>query len=247
MKARALGLGFVGCAALFIAALSPRPVTAAIPPPAGGIKQQLIQHYRSLQTFQATINSVTTLQPTNGSQPNVIQSTIKIVYKKPNLVRITTEGLTGGGEVISNGKTLFTFAAMANQYTEQPAPADIGERFIGPLKSGPNLKATGHTVIDGAPVDIYTGMAATKGVPTQYTLYVDRSADLIRRLILRIPRLSGPQGANFHLTVQQDYTQQVLNKPVPASQFQFTPPSGAQKGAPGDVGALTGMFGVPNQ
>ncbi len=236
----ALGAGAALFTALAAGTASPgvaAPKTAGSPP----VFQKLLAKYRALKSYQATIKTLVVLQPTNGSKPNVIDSTMNLSYKSPNLGRMDIQGLMGGGMMVSDGTTLYTYSALTNQYSSQTAPKALLNSLMGPIQHLTSLSPAGKATIDGAPAAEYKG--AGRG-GSMFELYIDQKTQLIRRLIVRNPHLPGPQGESFRMTTTADYLAQKLNPVLDPGMFRFTPPAGAEKGSAGMMPSILGAPGA---
>jgi len=215
----------------------------AAPGQSSSLYKRLMSRYEQLGTYQATIQSLTTLQPVNGTKPNTIDSTLNVSYKAPNLFRIDAQGLMGGGTRVSDGKTLYTYSAMLNQYSAEAAPKDLFSELMAATADAPAMKAVGRAVIDRVATTQYSGSSATAHGAITYDVYINDASRLIQRIVIREPALPGPQGADFHLILREDYVTQKLNPVLPANLFHFDPPAGAQKADSAQIPSITGYPG----
>lgn len=212
--------------------------------------QHLLARLSSLKTYQATIHSTISLVPINGQgRPNTINSVETVVYEHPNKLSMKSEGLMGGMQLVSNGKIEYQYSALANQYTEKPAPGNLFQALFGKTSSSGNLHVVGKSVVDGVPVTILKGTASTAQGPAQTTLYIGQKDNLLHRFRAALPHLPGQQGSSFRMVIEQDFTHQVVDAPVPGSAFQFTPPANSTKvsslGFGGQGGSGPGLPGLP--
>ncbi len=219
-------------------------VVSAAPIAAGGSSlQTALKHYSSSVSYQATVTTTTTLQPLNGSQPNVINSTMSLAYKAPNLMRVQTAGLMGGTTVVSDGKTMSSYLAMTNQYMVMPAPKRSLSSFIMSTYSPSATKLAGHASIGGKVLDKYITSSRLQGQAATTTIYVDPAAHTVNRITIVIPKISGPQGGGVKVSTEEDFQAQRFNPSLPASLFRFTPPAGAQRGSGAGLPTILGMPG----
>ena len=220
--------------------------SASIAAPAvGGVSslQAALKHYSSSASYQATVKTTTTLQPLNGSQPNVINSTMSLAYKAPNLMRVQTAGLMGGTMVVSDGKTLSSYLAMTNQYMVSPAPKKTLSSYIMASYSPSTTKLAGRAIINGKTLDKYVSSTRLQGQPAITTIYVDPAAHTVNRITIVIPKISGPQGGGVKVSTEEDFQAQRFNPVLATSLFHFTPPAGAQRGSGAGLPTILGMPG----
>ena len=216
----------------------------AAPVATGGSSLQMaLKHYSSSASYQATVKTSTTLQPLNGSQPNVINSTMSLAYKAPNLMRVQTAGLMGGTMVVSDGKTLSSYLAMTNQYMVSPAPKRTLSSFIMASYNSGSTKLVGHTSIGRKTLDKYVSSTRLQGQPAVTTIYVDPAAHTVNRITIVIPKISGPQGGGVRISTEEDFQAQRFNPVLAASLFHFTPPNGSS--ARLRSGAADQFLGMP--
>lgn len=107
--------------------------------------ESLTKNAKSFQ-MKMTMNVRMTM---SGGSPNAsgggnmnMTTTMNIAMVKPNKIRVETKSSqmpAASMTIVSNGKTLWTYNGMLNQYTETPAPADLskfnlpqGNGFINP-------------------------------------------------------------------------------------------------------------------
>lgn len=225
-----------------VAVLSVVSVIATVAHAADGqaLYQQTLAKYRTLTSYTATIKSNTILQPIDGSTPNTVQSTMSVQFKKPNFLHVNEEGLMGGGTMVSDGKTMWGYSALTNEYGSHPAPKDLLGVALGGIRDMSGLHNAGQQVIDGKPTTHLAGNLSSRAGPTTVDVFVDNSTKLLRRVVVHVPHLPGAQGASFRMTVTYDYLAQALNTSVPSKLFKFLPPAGAEKAASGSLPALTG-------
>src|SRR5579883_79472 len=210
------------------------------------VYQRMIAKLHSLKTYQATISATLTLQPTNGQgQGNTINSTETILYKNPNKLALKMQGMMGGILIVSNGKTIYQYSGLTNQYTAKPAPTNLLSSIVANAGFNDKLRTVGSTAINGVPVTELKGSTTTAQGPVQTTLYIGTRDALPYRIVATMAHLPGQQGAAFRMISEQSFTNQKVNVPVPESAFHFVPPANATKvtslggfGGPGASGAI---------
>jgi outer membrane lipoprotein-sorting protein len=207
------------------------------------VYKHLVSRYGALKSYQATIQSVAILQPVNGSKPNTIDTTLNVSYEAPNLFRIDAQGLMGGGVRVSDGKTLYTYSAMLNQYTTEPAPKKALSELISLLASAPALDRVGQEIVNGVQTTQYAGTSATDHGKLRYEVFIDSKTQLIQRLVITGSALPGPQGSEFRLILREDYTSQKLNPKLTRNLFHFAPPPGAERSQTAQMPSIMGIPG----
>ncbi|HEX5323162.1 MAG TPA: DUF2092 domain-containing protein, partial [Capsulimonadaceae bacterium] len=127
-----------------------------------GAYQRMVAKLHSLKTYKATIHGKLTLQPANGrGAANTITSVETVLYKSPNKLSIKAQQMMGGLLIVSNGKTIYQYSGLANQYTANPAPANLLGTIIANAGSAHSFKQVGTTQIDGVSVAELKGTSST--------------------------------------------------------------------------------------
>ena len=197
--------------------------------------ERILAPYLALNSYQATIRSTTVLQPVNGSKPNVIDGTVDVAYKAPNLFRVDMKGLLGGGLRISDGTSLYTYSALTNQYSVETAPKYPLRELMAQVGDAVNLLPRGQVLIDGQAAREYDGTTAAVGAGARIQVFVNTRSGLLERIVISEKSLPGPRGANFHLTMTEDYVAQRLNPSLAPNLFRFVAPDGAQESPAGQI------------
>ena len=211
--------------------------------------QRMVATLDSLKTYQATVHSTISIQPVTGQgRPNTVNSVETIVYERPNKLSVKAVGLMGGMQMVSDGKAMYQYSSLANQYTQKPAPASLLRQLLynGAASS---FKQVGTTALNGIPVIELAGTQSTPQGSAKTTLYIGTEDHLPYRIRVVLPHLPGQEGSAFRMVSVQDFSNQRVNMPVPMSAFRFTPPANSTKvsslGFSGQTGSMAGMPGLP--
>jgi outer membrane lipoprotein-sorting protein len=211
--------------------------------------QRMVATLNALKTYQATVHSTISLQPVSGQgRPNTISFVETIVYERPNKLSVKAVGGMGGMQMVSDGKVMYQYSSLANQYTQRPAPANLLRQVLynGAASS---FKQEGTTTLNGIPVIELAGTRSTPQGRAKTTLYVGTKDHLPYRIRVVLPHLPGQEGSAFRMVSVQDFSNQRVNIPVPMSAFRFTPPANSTKvsslGFGRQTGSAMGMPGLP--
>lgn len=232
---------------LLAAALS---VAIAAPSPAAtDAYHRMVAKLHSLKSYQATVNARLTYGSVSGGQPTSMKWVDKVLYKSPNKLSVTFVGFMGGLKVVSDGRTMYTYSPLANQYSEHPAPANLLDSVLTTSTVGIRLKEVGSSSINGVPVSVLKGTTPTAQGNVDTTYYIRKSDNLPRRIIVTM-HVSGPQGQSFRVVNEQDFATQKTNTTISNSAFRFTVPAGATKspnlgGMSTGGGPAAGLPGLP--
>ena len=212
--------------------------------------QRLLSRLDSLKTYQGTIHSTITLEPISGQgRPNTMKFVETVIYEHPNKLSVQAQGLMGGIQLVSDGKTLYQYSALANQYTEKPAPANLFKALFARSSPSGNPRPAGTGSVDGVPVRILKGSALTPQGEAETTFYIGQKDNLLHRFRVVLPHLPGQQGSSFRMVTQEDFMNQVIDAPVSSSAFQFAPPANSTRVSSfafgGQSGSATGLPGLP--
>lgn len=233
MKSRSFMLAFAA-AALAVSALPGTSLAqgAAAPPPAGsaaapqicqGVADTVVA---SVQTFynQTTTFSSDFTQTYKVKQYNQTKTSAgHVIFNKPGKMDWTYKD-PAGNRVVSDGTTVWVYEAANKQMYQQAVaqaqyPAalafltgqgQLAKLFNFKLCTGVEMQFPGGSVLVGTPV---TPTAAYEKV----LFYVDSATSQVRRVLI----LDGQGNTN-----RFDFVTPVVNQPVPATQFVFTPPPG---------------------
>lgn len=227
------------------------PALASARSAPGNSYQSMVAKLDSLKTYQATVHSTISLQPVNGQgRPNTIHSVETIIYERPNKLSVKAEGLMGGMQVVSNGKTMYQYSALANQYTAKPAPANLLRVILGNgAGREADFKEVGTSTVDGVPVVEMKGTQSTPQGLAETMLYIGEANHLPYRAVFVLPHLPGQEGSAFRMVTTQDFTSEKVNAAVPSSAFRFVPPANSIRVSSlafgGQGGAGGGFPGLP--
>ncbi len=124
-------------------------VGAGSGPSAEQILKNMENVTKNAKSYQMKVNATVKVTMSGGGAANApsgggmnMNTTMNMAMVKPNKMRMESKNSQMPGAnmtVVSNGKTLWTYNGMLNQYTEKPAPADLtkmnlsqGGGFINP-------------------------------------------------------------------------------------------------------------------
>jgi outer membrane lipoprotein-sorting protein len=209
----------------------------------------MIAKLHSLKTYQVTIQDTTVLDSGAGTKPRTLNSTGQIKYVKPNLIDAELTGVLGGGKLVSDGKTEYTYSELANQYSTQPAPADYTRGLLGGT-SGKGVAWTlaGTSTVGAIPVTDMTGLLSTPQGKATVTLSVGRKDFLPYKIVSVLPKFTSPRGGTLQVTRTQTFSDIKTNRSIALSAFKFTPPSDATKASsPGQLAGGLGFGGDAGQ
>lgn len=204
---------------LTFGAQSARAASAA--PTANQVAARVQAFYDQTRTFQASFQQDYYIKAYNKWK----HSTGRVVFEKPGKMSWTYSE-PNGNRVVSNGSVLKVYEKDKNQMYEQPLdksqyPAalafllgrgDLTKTFNLRLLDSARMKFEGGYVLEGSPKE---ATAAYQKV----LFYVDAGTAQVRRMLIL-----DAQGNKNMFTFQNP----AVNIPVPASEFNFTPPPNTQ-------------------
>lgn len=246
--------------AAMVAALTPMRAPANAATNVRGILEQMSLAQQKLKTLRLHQVMTSTMSP-SGSM------VVDLSVQKPNKVHMEMRMGKAAKPIsiaVCDGKTLWRYDGMANQYIVQPPPKDF-ENMLSPIPmSGSKMKeyldraSKGATLVGTESihgVSAYVVKLAQPGVATK--LWIGQKDLQIHRAVLDttvrtrkmleerakqmkqpVPKMKGPVITTVEITNIQ------IDKPIPASVFTFTPPPGARKATMPPPGA-GGMPGAP--
>ncbi|HVY48313.1 MAG TPA: outer membrane lipoprotein carrier protein LolA [Minicystis sp.] len=205
---------------LFVAAFAPRDVLAA-GPTAEEIGQRVQAFYDSTKTFKATFQQTYTIKVQGVKKV----SSGKVIFEKPGKMSWTYNA-PNGNRVVSDGNVIKVYEKENEQMYETnvkgsqyPAAlaflmgkGQLTKDFTLRLLDASKMQFEGGWVLEGTPKD------ATPAYQ-KVLLYVDGGTNQVRRALI----LDAQGNRN-----RFDFSSPVVNQPVPASEFQFTPPPGTK-------------------
>lgn len=194
---------------------------AAAGPTANDVADRVQKFYDKTRTFQADFKQEFTVKMHNQKKT----SDGRVVFEKPGRMSFTYRQ-PNGNRVVSDGKVLKVYEADNQQMFEQPVdksqyPAalaflmgegNIASSFDLRLLDARSMGVEGAWVLEGTPKD---PTPAYKKV----LLYVDMGTAQVRRVLI----LDAQNNRN-----RFDFSNPIVNTPVPPSAFDFTPPAGTQ-------------------
>jgi outer membrane lipoprotein-sorting protein len=112
-----------------------RCVRAGSAPSAEQILKNMENATKNAKSYQMKMNVSVKMTMSGGSAAGApgggnmnMTMTLSMAMVKPNKIRVESKNSQMPGAnmtIVSNGKTLWTYNGMLNQYTEKPAPADL--------------------------------------------------------------------------------------------------------------------------
>ncbi|HKV55141.1 MAG TPA: outer membrane lipoprotein chaperone LolA [Candidatus Binataceae bacterium] len=188
---------------------------AVTPANVDALVAQLQRHYQATQSFSAKFKETVTRA---GGNP--VERSGVISYQKPGKLRwdfATPQPET----IVSNGKTIFDYDPGLNQVVETPLHQALKSQAAAAFLLGVgnlqrDFKAT--PVARGAATGLDEVALTPRGGGEQIEVGIDPGTYNIATLVI-----GDSMGNRTELT----FTEIELNKPLQASQFEFTPPGGA--------------------
>jgi len=213
-------LALAAPAALFTVTLCPGDSLAAAPT-ADEIGARVQAFYDSTKTFKATFEQTYTIKVQNVKKV----STGKVTFEKPGKMNWVYDA-PNGNRVISDGATIKVYEKENEQMFETPVknsqyPAALSflmgqgkltKDFTLRLLDAAQMKFEGGYVLEGTPKE------ATPAYQ-KMLLYVDAATKQVRRALV----LDAQGNRN-----RFDFSNPVINQPVPKTEFEFTPPPGTK-------------------
>ncbi len=214
-------LKLLGAAAAAAAVGVPAGTAEAAKPTAAEVAARVQKFYDGTKTFRATFRQVYVIKVQNKKK----ESKGKVVFEKPGKMSFTYE-TPNGNRVVSDGKVIKVYEKEAEQMYETPVgksqyPAalsfllgegKLAKDFKLKLLDASTMKFEGGFVLEGVPKEASPAYQ-------KMLLYVDGETAQVRRVLI----LDAQGNKN-----RFDFTDVVLNKPVQASEFSFTPPKGTK-------------------
>lgn len=206
---------------LGLAIFSGTDARAADPISANEVAAKVQAFYNQTRTFSATFKQHYKVKAYNTEK----QSSGRVVFEKPGRMSWTYDQ-PNGNRVVSDGTVMKVYEAANNQMYETPLnksqyPAalaflmgtgDLGSSFNLKLLDSKKMKFEGGYVLEGTPK---TATPAYQKV----IIYVDSATSQVRRMVIL-----DAQGNRNTFTFENP----VVNTPVAAGEFTFTPPPGTQ-------------------
>lgn len=249
-----LALSLLLCVAYGVAAVAQDPApapdpedTPAAPEPQIDEKsQQTLQQLR--QTLQkadsVTYNSKLAMRIEAGEQKRDVVLDYDVATQEPNKLHVLIKGEPVGGElsVISTGEKFHTYSASEKKYTQQDAPAAIGDLLVGEYFM-PNDPALGFMIsfaereplaylTEGASAK-YIGTDTVNGVEAHHIRFEEPQMTWslwVRTGDQPVPvqvKPEFPQMPDARIDMTISFSDWNLAADVPADRFTFTPPEGA--------------------
>jgi outer membrane lipoprotein carrier protein len=190
-------------------------------PSALEVATRVQRFYDGTKTYRASFKQVYFIKVQNKKK----DSKGKVVFEKPGKMSFSYES-PNGNRVVSNGKVIKVYEKEAEQMYESPVqksqyPAALS--FL--LGEGKLTKDFKLKLLDASTMK-FEGGHVLEGVPKEASpayqkvlLYVDGETAQVRRVLV----LDAQGNRN-----RFDFSDPVLNEPVKASEFEFTPPKGTK-------------------
>ena len=201
--------------------IGPAGTSQAGGPTADEIAKGVQNFYDSTKTFKATFNQTYTIKVQNVKKV----SSGKVTFEKPGKMNWSYDA-PNGNRVVSDGTTIKVYEKENEQMFEMPVknsqyPAALSflmgqgqlqKDFTIRLLDPAQMKFEGGYVLEGTPKE------ATPAYQ-KMLLYVDAATKQVRRALV----LDAQGNRN-----RFDFSNPVINQPVPKSEFEFTPPPGTK-------------------
>lgn len=224
MKSRSLVLVLATAAALAVTSLhgtsrADAPPAAPAAPTAATVVGNVQTFYNATTTFSADFTQTYLVKAYNQTKT----SQGHVIFSKPGKMDWTYKD-PAGNRIVSDGTLLRVYEAGNKQMYEQTVtqsqyPAalafltgqgELAKLFSFQLLDGATMQFPGGWVLVGDPV-------TPTPAYTKVLFYVDAATSQVRRVLI----LDGQGNRN-----RFDFAAPVVNQPVPATQFVFTPPAG---------------------
>jgi outer membrane lipoprotein-sorting protein len=248
-----IGSVTISIAALLVLSGSVR--SAAQNPSAETIVKQMVQKYRSLNSFEEIATE--TREQTMGAMQQKLTLKAKFVYKKPNKFLYQVDDPMRGVTSVCDGKNFYFLPRQLNQYRKHPAPANLSEilrleplagttmdamaflRGEDPLKGTKNSKVVGSEALSGRPTyrvrferPIQPRRPTAPNAPTisgteTFEMWIGKEDSLLYKMQMTAKMSVGQQSITTVAT--ETHTQMKVNQSVADSAFAFKPPQGAKE------------------
>lgn len=230
--------------------LSSQTVFAADP---AVILKKTADSYKKLQSYQDT-NEVTININAKGMQQKLaVESSMSV--KRPNKVASVVKTGVAGLTFVSDGTKMLVYMPVLNKYAASPSPASFDEmakdKLLGSQSTGPAgyLKLFGEDPM----VSLMEGVLSVKLIGeekldnrkhfhillsqenTDVELWIDAKTYLITKLysdmtkMLQAQQASIPGMSDMEVTYEEVHKVVALNKQIPDTVFEFTPPADAKE------------------
>jgi outer membrane lipoprotein carrier protein len=210
----------LGSSALAVSALPALELFAAAPT-AEEIALRVQKFYDATKTFRANFAQVYFIKVQNKKK----ESKGKVVFEKPGKMSFTYDS-PNGNRVVSDGKIIKVYEKDAEQMYEtavQKSQYPAALSFL--MGEGKLVKDFKLKLLDPATMK-FEGGFVLEGTPKEATpayqkmlLYVDGQTSQARRVLI----IDAQSNRN-----RFDFSEPVVNKPVEAKEFEFTPPKGTK-------------------
>jgi outer membrane lipoprotein carrier protein len=232
MKSRFVALAFTASVLAVTAFHSESRAQGAAPAPSGsaaaapqctGVAAPVVANvqkfYDGTNTFSADFAQTYTVKAYNQTK----NSTGHVIFNKPGKMDWTYKD-PAGNRVVSDGTTVWVYEAANKQmYQQTVTQAQYPAALAFLTGQGQLAKLFNFTMCPGATMqfpggDVLVGTPVTPNAAYEKVLfYVDQATSQVRRVLI----LDGQGNRN-----RFDFNTPVVNQPVPATQFVFTPPPG---------------------
>lgn len=200
---------------------------------------QMVAKLHSLQTYQVTVDGKITVEGVKGDSDTSESFKEHVYFKNPNKIVVSIPVLYGGITIWSDGKNMYQYYGIMNEYKETSVPADLVEYVMTlAMGSAKGYKDAGTTTINGTRVDIVKGPGPEELPGSSMSLYIGSKDHLLVGTMIVAPKASSTGGPTKFV---QTYSKPVLNEPIPDNVFDLKLPPTAMKMAggtpvPGGIG-----------
>lgn len=209
-------------AALSAGALTLVPgIAEAAPQTAEGVARSVQKFYDSTKTYRATFQQSYYIKVQNKKK----KSKGKVVFEKPGKMSFSYDE-PNGNRVVSDGKNIKVYEKESEQMFETTVsksqyPAALAflmgdgkleKDFKLKLLDSATMKFEGGHVLEAIPKDVSPAYE-------KMLVYVDGATSQVRRVLI----IDAQSNRN-----RFDFSNPVVNKPVEAKEFVFTPPKGTK-------------------
>lgn len=215
-----LFLGALGAAGAVLC--SSRSAHAAPPPlTATEVAKNVQKFYDGTKTFRAGFAQVYFIKIQNKKK----SSKGKVVFEKPGKMSFIYED-PNGNRVVSDGKIIKVYEKESEQMFETTVSKSQYPAALAFLMGEGKLEKDFKLKLLDASTMKFEGGYVLEAVPTQASpayekmlLYVDGQTSQVRRVVI----IDAQSNRN-----RFDFSDPVVNKPVEAKEFEFTPPKGTK-------------------
>jgi peroxiredoxin len=252
-------LGLAAAGLLLLAAWPPaapaaEPATPVMDPRAGELVRRFSDYVLARRTLRVEVTYTLKVRGDGVSQN--VESRSLVVLQRPNLAAVLQQSGMIGLTLVCDGRQVTTFAPALNKYQVRPAPGKLSElaRELS-LAGGQPVPVVGalfavdpgKEILEGVTSARYLGEEDLGGVRCHRARFSQEEFDwdvwieagerpVMRRLVpdftravRRVAERAGAPLAQVKPEVVVALDKWEADMPLPAGQFVFSPPAGAQK------------------